>query len=208
MGGASAPTPLTSCQQITPTTSLRQPDRIPEGIVTHSLHQASAQRVGNDVPRSLDEILFPTQCPIMEARHPHRSRPCQCKIDGTRGSAFGYSHHIGKLRVSVQLYQPMPVIRHQNPAKQVRSGPAVGTGHDRGRYGGRLPVKEQFLPVIGDGGQQIDTTRFGPASTSQCLVTGMIACIRHDGSLLRRVVNRYRCSPKRQVGNTLRLGRA
>ena len=204
-GGASAPTLLISCQQITPTTSLRQPNRVPEWIVAHSLHQTSTQRVGDDVPRSLHQTLFPMKRSVMEARHPNRSRSLQRKIDGTRGSAFGYSHHIGKLCVSVQLHQSMPVIRHQNPAQQARSGPAVGTTHDRCRNGCALPVREQSLSVLGDGGQQIEPTRLGPASASQRLVTGMIACIRHDGSLPRHVANRCRCLLERQVGKPLAL---
>jgi hypothetical protein len=97
-----------------------KPNRIPIRIVTHTLRQSSPYRVGNDVSGYRYEIFVFPHGVIVKTCIPHGRSGRASQIHRARRRTLDSTCQ-GRKRIGCAKFdQPMPMVRHQNPAKQAR----------------------------------------------------------------------------------------
>ena len=139
----------------------------------HARDKPRAQWIGYDISRHRQQILLPTNRPIMKASLPKRPPALQTCIHRPGTARFGRQHQRRQCAV-LQFEQPMEVIRHHHPDQGV--GPFLGLCLAKlfHHQASRTPIGKDGITVMGDGSEQLDLAGFGIAPGAQVVSVGKI----------------------------------
>ena len=98
--------------------TLAQPDCIPKRIVANPSYKPRPFWIEDDVAGDREQILIDANSVIMKSTRSNPSLDAAHIIDHTRRHAFDSTYQHGQLVLLAQFNQAMPMIRHQDPAKQ------------------------------------------------------------------------------------------
>ena len=146
--------------------SLRQPDCIPERVVTHARHKAGADRVGDDVARGGLQIVDVTQGMVVEGAVPDRPGPFKRGVGRAGTGGLESVDDLGQAVPLAKLQQPVGVIGHQHPSHQTRIAEQRRVLETTARSAGGLEVSEDRRARQRGHGQVINLSRTKIAATS------------------------------------------